>query len=389
MKKLISILLAIVTLLSALAVIPTAGAVTNSNAKTTCIPSRSVYSNSYGTVYLTGKRLVAESSKGKKVTLLKSKTSFTPNIELYMRGTKVVYYDLDTEELYSIGIDGKNKKKLGTNIDEFLGGYGNDVIVYIYDKGIYKINSDGKKIKLFGSKKYVNIAYLFGGKVYVNYWAKNWDYSMPRKFTVYDLKTKKTSTVKMYDFAIGRNHMYYKNSKNFLVQMDKNGVKKAVGSNVEYIYSVNNGATVVYSKLLNAGKNNSDEMLYRKTKGLKTVELCKYSDIIEKVKSIVKTSKKYDMDTISEYDITGYNTISRNNIYFAVSVGNEEETFETMIIPVNLTTGKIGNAVTTVNGYIRDLVYDNGYIYYKTEIGVIDDDGDDSWDNAYRRIKAS
>ena len=71
------------------------------------------------------------------------------------------------------------------------------------------------------------------------------------------------------------------------------------------------------------------------------------------------------MDTISEYGIIGYYTMSGNNIYFAVRVGNEEETFETMIIPVNLATGKIGNAVTTVNGYIRDIVYDNGYIYFK------------------------
>ena len=38
-----------------------------------------------------------------------------------------------------------------------------------------------------------------------------------------------------------------------------------------------------------------------------------------------------------------------------------------MIIPVNINTGKVGNAVTTVNGYIRDIVYDNGYIYYKAE----------------------
>ncbi|MDY4813313.1 MAG: hypothetical protein SO152_05640 [Ruminococcus sp.] len=393
MKKLISILLTIVTLLSALAVMPTAGAETSSSKKTTYIPERLVYSNKYGTTYFIGKSLVAKSANGEKVTLLKYKKSdVSPNINFYMRGKKVVYYDLDTEELYSIGIDGKNKKKLGTQINAFLGGYGDDVIAYIYDKGIYKINSDGKKIKLFGSKKDVNIVYLFGGKVYVNYWSRNWDNSKPRKFTVYDLKTKKTSTVKMYDYVIGRNHMYYKNSKNFLVQVDKNGVKQAVGSNVEYIDAVNNGATIVYSKLLNAGKNDDDRMFYRKTKGLKTVELCKQSDIYEKVKSIVKNSKKYDMDTISDYCIR-HDTIGKNNVYFTVSVGNEEETFETMIIPVNLTTGKIGNAVTTIKGYIYNLAYDNGYVYYESGADVWDDCDDpwdgDSWVWDYGRIKAS
>lgn len=366
MKKLISLLLTIVTLLSALVVMPSAGAETSSSEKTTYVPEDIVYSNRYGTTYLIGKSLVAESANGKKVTLLKSKKSDeTPNINFYMRGKKVVYCDLDTEELYSIGIDGKNKKKLGTQINGFLGGYGEDVIAYIYGKGIYKISPDGKRTKLFDPRNDFTVACIFGGKVYVNYWTKNWNYSMPQKFAVYDLKTKKTSTMRMYDHEEGKNYMFYTNGTRNLIQMDKNGVKKAVGSNVEYIYNVNNGATVVYSKLLNSGKINADEILYRKTKGSKTVELCKLSDIQQKVKSIVKSSKKYDMDTISEYGIIGYYTMSGNNIYFAVRVGNEEETFETMIIPVNLATGKIGNAVTTVNGYIRDIVYDNGYIYFK------------------------
>ena len=83
-------------------------------------------------------------------------------------------------------------------------------------------------------------------------------------------------------------------------------------------------------------------------------------------KSIVKNSKKYDMDTISEYCI-GHDTIGKNNVYFTVRVGNEEETFETMIIPVNLTTGKIGNAVKTIKGYIYNLAYDNGYVDGKEE----------------------
>ena len=98
------------------------------------------------------------------------------------------------------------------------------------------------------------------------------------------------------------------------------------------------------------------------------------------------------MDTISDYCIR-HDTIGKNNVYFTVSVGNEEETFETMIIPENLTTGKIGNAVTTVKGYIYNLAYDNGYVYYESGADVWDDCDDpwdgDSWVWDYGRIKAS
>ncbi|MGN0460275.1 MAG: hypothetical protein ACI4HL_05120 [Ruminococcus sp.] len=149
MKKLISILLTIVTLLSALAVMPTAGAKTSSSEKTTYIPKNLAYSNQYGTVYFDDKGLVAESAKGEKVTLVK-KPSDNYIFEFYMRGKKVIYHEYFSRKLYSIGIDGKNKKKLGTNIKELIGGYGDDVIAYIDEDGIYKINPKGKKTKIFG-----------------------------------------------------------------------------------------------------------------------------------------------------------------------------------------------------------------------------------------------
>lgn len=381
MKKLISILLTIVTLLSALAVMQTAGAETSSSEKTTYIPKDLAYSNKFGTVYVDGKDLVAESAKGKKVTLVKAKPSEDPPIyEFYMRGKKVIHYEIYTDELYSVGIDGKNKKKLGTKIKELLGGYGEDVIAYM-DDGIYSINSDGKKTKILEPYTYTE---LFGGKLYM--------WTNATEHIVYDLNTKKTSTVKMRETVIGQNHMYYTNSKKNLIQVDKNGVKKAVGSNVECIYAVNNGATVVYSKPLII-RDKKYKTFYRKTKGLKTVKLGRAKDIRKKAKSILSNSKKFDMRGEGEYDIYDV-AIGRKNAYFVVNFWySESKDRGSIILPVNLNTSKIGDAVKILNdntdGEIDNIEYENGYIYYKAYIDIESDSSSLSWDCNIARIKVS
>ena len=382
MKKLISILLTVVTLLSALAVMPSAGAETSSSEKTTYIPKDLAYSNKFGTVYVDGKDLVAESAKGKKVTLAK-RTSKSSSFTFYMRGKKVIYHDSYSQELYSVGIDGKNKKKLGTKIDELLGGYGDDVIVYINEGGIYKINPKGKKTKIFETEDDAYKFKFFGGKIYIG--------CLFSADIMYDLKTKKTSTVTMYDYIIGQNHMYYMNRKNFLVQVDKYGVKKAVGSNVECIYAVNNGATVVYSKSLVIG-DKEYETFYRKTKGLKTVELCNEKDIIKKSKSILSNSKKYNVRNIGDYFIRDV-VIARNNAYFNVYFSSVHcDDCGDIILPVNLNTGKIGDAVKVydgnTDGEVFDMRYENGYIYYEVAKLAPNNSGL-IWDCFYRRIKAS
>ena len=92
MKKLISILLTIVTLLSALAVMPSAGAETSSSEKTTYIPKNLAYSNKFGTVYVDGEDLGAESAKGEKVTLEKSNPSVeNPILYFYMRLRRITH----------------------------------------------------------------------------------------------------------------------------------------------------------------------------------------------------------------------------------------------------------------------------------------------------------
>ena len=382
MKKLISILLTIVTLLSALAVMPSAGAETSSSEKTTYIPKYLAYSNKFGTVYLTGKSLVAESAKGKKVTLVKLKPSGqTPEFRFYMRGKKVIYYEMDSEELYSIGIDGKNRKKLGTKIIELLGGYGEDVIAYM-DDGIYSINSDGKKTKILEPYTYTE---LFGGKLIGD------RFSEPGEPNVYDLKTKKESYVKMGETVIGQNHMYYMNSEKDLIQVNKNGLKRAVARNVGHICAVNNGATVVYSKPLII-RDKKYKTFYRKTNGLKTVKLGRAKDIRKKAKSILSNSKKFDMRGEGEYDIYDV-VIGRKNAYFVVNFWySESKDHGSIILPVNLNTGKIGDAVKILNdntdGEIDNIKYENGYIYYKAYIDIETDDSY-SWDCNITRIKVS
>lgn len=380
MKKLISILLTIVTLLSALAVMPTAGAETSSSEKTTYIPKYIAYSNKYGTVYNDGKRLVAESAKGEKVTLAK-KTSPDDWFGFYMRGKKVIYRAWDSNELYSVGIDGKNKKKLATDIWVFIGGYGDDVIVYI-DDGIYKIDPKGNKTKIFDDEDIIRDFYLFGGKLYM------WNAT---EYIVYDLNTKKTSTVKMRRVVIGQNHMYYMNSEKDLIQVNKNGVKRAVARNVGHICAVNNGATVVYSKPLII-RDKKYKTFYRKTNGLKTVKLGRAKDIRKKAESIVLNSKKFDIKGGGYYGIKKV-TIGRKNAYFLVKFRySQSKVAGTMILPVNLNTGKIGDPVKffddDTDGVIVDIGYENGYIYYEVA-EIAETDSDSIWDYSYRRIKVS
>ena len=380
MKKLISIILTIVTLLSALVVMPSAGAETSSSEKTTYIPKNLAYSNKFGTVYLTGKSLVAESAKGEKVTLAK-KTSPDDWFGFYMRGKKVIYRAWDSNELYSVGIDGKNKKKLATDIWVFIGGYGDDVIVYI-DDGIYKIDPKGNKTKIFDDEDIIRDFYLFGGKLYM------WNAT---EYIVYDLNTKKTSTVKMRRVVIGQNHMYYMNSEKDLIQVNKNGVKRAVARNVGHICAVNNGATVVYSKPLII-RDKKYKTFYRKTNGLKTVKLGRAKDIRKKAESIVLNSKKFDIKGGGYYGIKKV-TIGRKNAYFLVKFRySQSKVAGTMILPVNLNTGKIGDPVKfyddDTDGVIVDIGYENGYIYYEVA-EIAETDSDSEWDYSYTRIKVS
>ena len=93
-----------------------------------------------------------------------------------------------------------------------------------------------------------------------------------------------------------------------------------------------------------------------------------------------------------EYDIYDV-VIGRKNAYFVVNFWySESKDHGSIILPVNLNTGKIGDAVKILNdntdGEIDNIKYENGYIYYKAYIDIETDDSY-SWDCNITRIKVS
>ncbi|MGN1126508.1 MAG: hypothetical protein ACI4RI_03615, partial [Ruminococcus sp.] len=312
MKKTMSLILTIVMLMSALAVMPTANAETNTQTsplQTTYTPQKGIYSNPYGMVYMYQKDLKARDTQGKTVCLVKSKTLLPPKLQFYIRGKKVIYYNMDTKELYSVQLDGKNRKKLATGVETFLGGYGEDVIAH-KDKGyIYKISPDGKKTNLFKTASKSYHTFLFGNRVFISYNEYAQYGHSNHKYYLYNIDTKEITTENMaihlggysdYNNFFGRTNLYYTDNNKKLIKMDSKGNKVVVDSNTnkhkEYnIYGVNNGATVVYSK---REDKPSQEIFYKKTTGKKAVRLFDEKEIEERVTKILK--KKY---SVFEYGV--------------------------------------------------------------------------------------
>ena len=86
-------------------------------------------------------------------------------------------------------------------------------------------------------------------------------------------------------------------------------------------------------------------------------------------------------------------TIGRKNAYFLVKFSySQSKVAGTMILPVNLNTGKIGDPVKfyddDTDGVIVDIGYENGYIYYEVA-EIAETDSDSEWDYSYTRIKVS
>ncbi len=313
MKKLLSILLTVIILSTSLIVMPAnASAAQKSAAKkpyeTTYNSTYKIFGNSYGTVYRTNQRLVFRSKNNKEVTLLKFsyKGNFTyeENIRFYMRGKTVCYTDRKSN-LYYISINGKNRRKIASNIGTLLGGYGYYNIA-IKGKTIYKIGTNGKKIKLKTLPSYVyNVGSLFAKKLYC-------PYKEGSKYYVYNLKTGKSSTFK-YDFYKGKSNLYY--LKKFdLMRMDSNGKVKKLETGVHKIYSCNDGSTVVYSKIGRYG----EEIFFRKTANYKAKRLCTLTDIEKALKTAVYMPGDPCLCTWKGFNGINQITIAQNQICFSV-----------------------------------------------------------------------
>lgn len=316
MKKLLSILLTVIILSTSLIIMPAnASTAQKSVAKkpyeTTYDSTTSIFGNSYGTVYRTNHRLVFRSKKNKEVTLVRFpcidgvRCGYEENINFYMRGKTLCYTD-SKGNLYYISINGKNRRKIASNIGTLLGGYGYYNIA-IKGKTIYKIGTNGKKIKLKTLLSNVyNVGSLFAKKLYC-------PYKKGSKYYVYNLKTGKSSTFK-YDFCMGKLNLYY--LKKFdLMRMDSNGKVKKIETGVHKLYNCNDGSTVVYSKINRYG----EEIFFRKTANNKAKKLCTLSDIKKALKNIANPVIVPELCTGKYLNGINQIAIAQNQICFSVS----------------------------------------------------------------------
>ncbi len=311
MKKLLSILLTVIILSTSLIIMPANVSATKKPYETTYDSTDSIFGNSYGTVYRTNNRLVFRSKNNKKAVILVKLTyiegvlcGYEENINFYMRGKTLCYTD-SKGNLYYISINGKNRRKITSNIGTLLGGYGNYNIA-IKGKTIYKIGTNGKKIKLKKLPSYVyNTGSLFAKKLYC-------PYKKGSKYYVYNLKTGKSSTFK-YGFSKGKLNLYYL-KKSDLMCMDRNGKVKKIETGVHKLYTCNDGYTVVYSKINRYG----EEIFFRKTANYKAIRLCTLSDIKKALKTIANPVVVPKLWTFLDFNGINQITIAQNQICFSV-----------------------------------------------------------------------
>lgn len=256
MKKILSLVLTFIIILSAFCALPVSATTANSSKpkETTYLASNNVFSNANGKVYVEenktvnewSTRLVSKTPDGKTKILENAKFD-APQYSFYIRG-KTVYYSLvdadnaDSEYsgLFSVNLDGTNKKKIAEkdfNDDKILGGYGDTILLY---GGRAVINGSINKIYTSRQGYYEK---LFNGKIYY-------------ANSVYDLDTKKVSTFKKRNSVkyptknpyVTNKYMYYLNTSNNLVQMDTDNKQKVIVKNVEGILGGNSNQHVIYTK---------------------------------------------------------------------------------------------------------------------------------------------
>ncbi len=367
MKKLLSILLTVIILLSSLIVMPANASTAQKSAakkpyETTYDSTYTMFGNSYGTVYRTNNRLVFRSKNNKEVTLFKffnkvDECASWDSIYFYMRGKTVCYTDRKGN-LYYISINGKNRRKIASKIGTLLGGYGYYNIA-IKGKTIYKIGTNGKKIKLktLPSNVY-NVGSLFAKKLYC-------PYKKGSKYYVYNLKTGKSSTFK-YDFCMGKKNLYY--LKKFdLMRMDSNGKVEKLETGVHKIYTCNDGSTVVYSKI----NRYNEEIFFRKTANNKAKRLCTLSDI----KKVLKTLDDiWDPSVLPELYTRDYPNgikqveIAQNQICFSVSHRgdrvNDGESVTEIVLSVYKNGGKPKCFLRNNSYKIHSMDYANNLMWF-------------------------
>lgn len=277
MKKFISVILSLITIFSVCALSFSAFAADKVTYQTTYRASETNFSNSYGTVYSNGNRIMSEYNK--KVYLIDSvdktieATSDYP-VHFYLRGN-TIYYEMKGT-YYSAALDGSNKKTIKKiSGSTLMGGYGKKLVIYNNkDEFFYFLGTDGKTQKLF-SLPYSCPMDLFGGKIYYRY-------NNEICLNTFDLE-KKTNTRKALIFGssylFSKKYLYYVSSAN-LMRMDVNGKKVKLEANVKTLFSATDGSTILFSK------TNPKDAIYKKNGTDAAVKVTTETAVINGLKKI-------------------------------------------------------------------------------------------------------
>lgn len=343
MKKLLSILLSALILSTAFVIVPSTFVTSN---ETTYKANSTTYGNGYGTVYRKGNKLFSKVNN--KETVLD--TIDLDYAGVFMRGKTVYYSSNENKALYTISIDGKNKKKVASNIGTLIGGYGKNAIVQ-NNKVINKIDTNGTVSKVTTLPSNVNsVSALFNGKIYCSYKSQT-------SYYVYNLATNKASTLRGKNLVSGKANAFYINNNN-LMRIDLNNKVTTLSKGIYKIYGCNDGATVVFSKKDNSNK----EIFYRKTSTKMANRLCKTADIEKKLMSIIKKP----FNSSKALNRVEKAVITRNNVCFVVSHNQYEDSTD-MLLNVNINGGKL-NLFERNNGKrIGSINSVGSYVAYEVE----------------------
>jgi hypothetical protein len=341
MKKILSIALTL-TMLITLIILPTTASATTQNEENTYIATQDAYKNANGVAYMKGNTLRFKSSNGTDKALVTFER--TGGVTFYMRG-KTVYYGVEdfdgdsTTGIYSVNISGKNKTLITNKVSKILGGYGSTIITISGNTNIGEtvysvVNKNTKKLFKTSAKTIT----LFNGNIY--YGNK-----------VYNIANNKSTTFKNKGTVSSKTYMYYINSKNNLIRLDKAQKEITIAKGVTDVLYANNGKTVIYTK---------GDTYYRQTAKGKAYPLTTTNELQNKL----MYSKDYDhTNKLSVRNIVMINKV----VYF-----NANYDFNAIV-----SVGYKGGALKRVTGkylddpYIDSITGIDGNIYY-TLVGTDD-----------------
>ncbi|MCH5202309.1 MAG: hypothetical protein J1F17_03795 [Oscillospiraceae bacterium] len=241
MKKLLSLTLIIAMLITLIVPMTTVSAKSTTK-KTTYLATQDAYKNSNGIAYMKDNELHFKGNDGKDKVLLSF--GYSSEVSFYMRGKTIYYsvYDHEYEDenitpgIYSININGKKNTLIKSRSFSVLGGYGSTILTITGSRYIgyrvYSIADNGTKI-LFNTS--TGNVVLFNGRIYYGNKA-------------YIIDTGKTITFKNKGKVSSNSYMYYINSKNSLIRLDKAGKKTTIAKNAKEVLYANDGKTVIYRK---------------------------------------------------------------------------------------------------------------------------------------------